>query len=41
MLHLVEVWMREGTRGMLKMAENGGSGAGRHYAPKLQDQDKG
>lgn len=26
---------------MLKMAENGGSGAGRHYAPKLQDQDKG
>lgn len=25
----------------LKVAENGGSGAGKHYAPELQDQDKG
>lgn len=26
---------------MLKVAENGGSGAGKHYAPELQDQGKG
>lgn len=26
---------------MLKVAENGGSGAGKHCAPELQDQDKG